>query len=79
MPARCYLLGMSITATVEHGKIVLPANIPWPSGTVVRIEPVEDQPPTLWETLKDFDGIAHDLPTDLAANIDHYVHGHAGR
>jgi hypothetical protein len=68
---------MSITATVEQGKIVLPASVNWPSGTVVRIEPVGDQPPTLWETLKDFDGIADDLPTDLAANLDHYVHGHA--
>jgi hypothetical protein len=69
--------GMSITATVEQGKIVLPANVKWPSGTVVRIEPVGDQLPTLWETLKDFDGIANDMPGDLAANLDHYVHGHA--
>jgi hypothetical protein len=61
---------MSITATVQQGKIVLPANVDWPSGTVVRIEPVRDQPPTLWETLKDFDGIANDLPADLAANLD---------
>ncbi len=66
---------MSITATVEAGKITLPADVPWPSGTVVRIEPVEELPPTLWETLKDFDGMAHDLPNDLAANLDHYVHG----
>ena len=68
---------MSITATVEQGKIVLPANVNWRSGTVVRIEPVGDQPPALWEALKDFDGMANDLPTDLAANLDHYVHGHA--
>jgi hypothetical protein len=53
---------VSITATVQQGKIVLPANVDWPSGTVVRIEPVGVQPPTLWETLKDFDGIANDLP-----------------
>jgi hypothetical protein len=33
--------------------------------------------PTLWETLKDFDGMANDLPADLANNLDHYVHGHA--
>jgi hypothetical protein len=66
---------MSITATVEAGKIILPPGIPWPSGTVVRIEPVEP-PPSLWETLKDFDGMARDLPADLAANVDHYVHGH---
>ena len=69
--------GMSITATVEQGKIVLPANVQWPSGTVVRIEPVGDQLPTLWEALKDFDGMANDLPADLADNLDHYVHGHA--
>jgi hypothetical protein len=42
----------------------------------VRIEPVEEPTPTLWETLKDFDGMAGDLPADLAANLDHYVHGH---
>ena len=68
---------MSITAKVEQGKIVLPPNVHWPSGTVVRIELVEDQTPTLWEMLKDFDGVAKDLPSDLAANLDHYVHGHA--
>ena len=66
---------MSITATIEAGKIILPPDTPWPSGTVVRIEPVEPQP-SLWEALKDFDGIAQDLPEDLAANVDHYVHGH---
>ena len=67
---------MSITATIQDGKITLPKDVPWPSGTVVRIEPVEEQLPTLLEALKDFDGIAGDMPTDLAANLDHYVHGH---
>ena len=67
---------MSITAKVEEGKIVLPANVHWPTGTIVRVEPVKDQPPTLWETMKDFDGMANDLPSDLATNLDHYVHGH---
>ena len=55
---------------------MLPPGVPWPSGTLVRIEAVEEQPPTLWETLKDFDGMADDLPPDLATNLDHYVHGH---
>ena len=68
---------MSITATVKNGKIVIPKDVPWPSGTVVRVEPVAEQPPTLFETLKDFDGMAGDLPADLAANLDHYVHGHS--
>jgi hypothetical protein len=68
---------MSITAIVEDGKTVIPKDIHWPSGTLVRIEPMKEQPPTLWETLKDFDGMAGDLPSDLADNLDHYVHGHS--
>ena len=62
---------MSIKATVEQGKNLLPANVPWPSGTAVRIEPVDESSPTLWEELKDFDGMATDLPSDIAANLDH--------
>ncbi len=67
---------MSITAVVEEGIIKLPKDNPWPPGTVVRIEPVEEPAPMLFETLKDFDGMAEDLPPDLASNLDHYVHGH---
>jgi hypothetical protein len=63
---------MSITATIENGMIKLPKDVPWESGTVVRIEPVEEQSPTLLETLKEFDGIANDLPADLAANLATY-------
>lgn len=70
---------MSITATVEAGKILLPDDVHWPSGTIVRIEPVQDQPPTLLETMKNFDGMADDLPADLASNLDQYVHGHPRR
>jgi hypothetical protein len=68
---------MSITAVIEKGMIKIPKDVPWASGTVVRIEPVDEQTPTLFETLKNFDGIAGDLPADLAANLDHYVHGHS--
>lgn len=49
---------------------------PWAPGTVVRIEPLEEQAPTLLEAFPEFDGMADDLPADLAANLDHYVHGH---
>ncbi|MFN3409163.1 MAG: hypothetical protein ACK45B_09240 [Limisphaerales bacterium] len=66
---------MSITAIVEQGIIKLPKEVPWASGTVVRIEPVDVPAPTLWEALQEFDGVAGDLPEDLAANLDHYVHG----
>jgi hypothetical protein len=68
---------MSITAVIEKGTIKLPKNLPWKSGTVVRIEPVEESPATLLEAIKEFDGMANDLPADLAANLDHYVHGHS--
>jgi len=67
---------MSITAVVEKGMIKIPPEVSWASGTVVRIELVEEQAPTLFETLRDFDGMANDLPADLANNLDHYVHGH---
>ncbi len=60
---------MSITAVVEKGILKLPKDTPWPPGTVVRIEPVEDQAPTLFEALKDFDGMAEDLPPDLASQL----------
>jgi predicted DNA-binding antitoxin AbrB/MazE fold protein len=65
---------MSITAVVEKGVIRLPKDVPWESGTIVRIEPVEEQTPTLFDVLKDFDGMADDLPADLAGNLDHYIH-----
>ena len=65
----------SLTTTVERGKIIA-IDVDWPNGTIVRVEPMEEEMPTLWELMKDFDGIATDLPSDLAANIDHYVHGH---
>ena len=67
---------MSITAVIDKGMIRLPADVPWKSGTVVRIEAVDEPPPPLFEALKDFDGMADDLPADLAANLDDYVHGH---
>jgi predicted DNA-binding antitoxin AbrB/MazE fold protein len=68
---------MSITAVIEKGLIKLPKDVPWKSGTIVRIEPVEEQLPTLLDTFKEFDGMADDLPADLAGNLDHYVHGHS--
>jgi hypothetical protein len=77
MAANVIFHPMSITAVVEKGIIKLPKDAPWPSGTLVRIEPVDEAVPTLLETLKDFDGMAGDLPADLASNLDHYVHGHS--
>ncbi len=67
-----------ITAKYEEGRVVLPPDmdVDWPSGITVRVIPEDEEIPTLYEMLKQYDGIATDLPPDLAANIDHYVHGH---
>lgn len=70
---------MSVTGKVKNGVVELPPDVGWPSGTVVRVEPLEEQPPVLWDLLKDFDGMADDLPPDLASELDHYVHGHPRR
>ena len=67
---------MSITTTVEAGQIVLPPGVNLPNGTVVRIETVDEDVPTLGEILKDFDGVIDDPRTDMAANHNHYLHGH---
>jgi hypothetical protein len=66
---------MTITATVQSGKIILPPEVNWPTGSVVRVELVEEQLPTLYDVLKDFDGIVTDMPPDLAQNLDFYLHG----
>jgi hypothetical protein len=72
---------MSITAVIEKGMIKLPKDAPWPSGTVVRIEPVETPvaPRNLGQRLKPFSGSAKGLPADMARNHDHYLHGRPGK
>jgi hypothetical protein len=67
-----------ITSTVEGGTIHLPPDVDWPTGTRVQIEPIEASG-SLFDLLSDFDGIADDLPPDLAANLDHYIHAHPSR
>jgi hypothetical protein len=65
-----------ITATVKNGEIVLPPGVDWPDGTVVRVEAVEEDVPTLWETMKEFVGKGPEGITDMAENHNHYLHGH---
>ncbi len=64
-----------ITTTFEKGKVVLPLDVDWPDGIRLRVEPIDDELPTLAELFKDWDGIATDMPSDLALNHDHYLHG----
>jgi hypothetical protein len=74
---------MSITATVENDTIRLPEGFHIPDGTQVVIETIErssaPEDDSLSRCLLKFAGIADDLPSDLAANLDHYLHGHPKR
>ena len=68
---------MSYTGIVEDGKVLLPPEANLPTGTKVRVEPVEDVEalPTLDELLAPLAGKATGLPPDMAEEHDHYLHG----
>ena len=66
---------MSYTGIVEDGKVILPPEANLPSGTRVRIEPLESNSRSLAERLKHVIGTISDLPPDFARNHDHYIHG----
>lgn len=70
---------MSFTATIQDGKVVLPPGVELPSGTKVRVEVVEAEGASLADSLEEFIGVFDDLPSDLARNHDHYIHGAAKR
>ncbi len=71
---------MSVTATVHNDTIRLPQGTHFPDGTRVVIEPFTTLADSfglgLGQQLAKFVGIADDLPSDLARNFDHYLHGH---
>jgi hypothetical protein len=70
---------MEILAVVKQGIICLPDGSHLPDGTRVIIEsvesPVELKESRLGRKLQQFVGVADDLPSDLARNHDHYLHG----
>ena len=71
---------MSYLGEVKNGVIVLEQDVALAEGTKVRVEPVEgDQLPTLAERLKGCIGIVEGLPSDMARNHDHYLHGQPKR
>ena len=68
---------MSFTGTVENGVVKLPADAALPNGTKVRVEPIvrpvaKNQ---LTQRLVAIASQARNLPSDLAAEHDHYIHG----
>jgi hypothetical protein len=76
---------MTYRGTVQNGVVVLESPTALPDGTSVTVQPVEfdDAQPApaapddqSWgEVLRDFVGQAQDLPSDMAQNHDHYIHG----
>jgi hypothetical protein len=63
---------MSFTGTVKGGVVVLPPGVKLPEGLEVRLT-VPDSA-SFAERYAAYIGAADDLPSDLAENLDHYVH-----
>jgi len=64
---------MTCIGKVSKGKVVLP------DGTAVRVDTIHVESasrPALDPKFSQFIGMADDLPSDLAENLDHYLHGH---
>jgi len=63
--------------TVIDGMVVLENGALLPEGRRVRVTVLETESPaeTLGQRLLKFAGTAKDLPSDLAENHDHYLHG----
>jgi len=78
---------MAIQGHVENGHIVLDSPLRLPEGTKITVLVQSDDReshssvtfPSLFERLKSVAGKAKGLPSDLAINHDHYLHGQPKR
>ena len=59
---------------VANGVIILDEPGALPEGTTVRVTPVKVES-TLGQRLLEFAGTIEGLPSDMARNHDHYIHG----
>jgi len=67
---------MAYRGHVENGVVVLDEPVKLPEGAVVRVELAEEaKGRTLADRLRDVIGIVQGMPSDLAENHDHYIHG----
>ena len=73
---------MTYRGRVKNGTILLDEPVVIPEGTAVEVVvaaveegPEQDHPKTLYERLRPAIGTAQGLPSDLAENHDHYLHG----
>jgi len=61
---------------VRGGVVVFDAGIRLPEGMEVTVAPIASSPgKTLAEQLGDLVGSVPDLPSDMAGQHDHYLHG----
>jgi hypothetical protein len=68
---------MTYRGRVKNGVIVLDPPATLPDGAEVEVSPTSSESlgPTWSEVFKDIVGKAEGLPTDMARNHDHYLHG----
>ncbi len=78
---------MTLQGHIENGRVVLDGVAHLPDGTQVTVvvpaaaEQAEsiEKLPSLYERLQSVAGKAKGLPSDLAAEHDHYLHGQPKR
>src|SRR2546423_625934 len=75
---------MTYRGEVKNGVVVIEGNPPLPEGAQVQVELVVadelsdaemEQMPTWDEVFQDITGKAQGLPSDMARNHNHYIHG----
>jgi len=67
---------MSFEGHIQNGVAVFDHPISLPEGMRVKIVPVDESAvTTLAERFQNIIGAVDDLPEDMAANHDHYLHG----
>lgn len=83
---------MTVEGHIENGQIVLDQDTPLPEGMKVRVHLLEidnngehavqetpDELPSLYERMESVIGSVEGLPSDMAINHDHYLHGQPKR
>ena len=68
---------MTCTVKVANGTIPLPPGIELPDGAEVQLIVPDSaaRAASFADRYAAYIGAADDLPSDLSANLDHYVHG----
>jgi hypothetical protein len=68
---------MTFDGIVRNGTIVLEQGTTLPEGTRVKVvaDPAEEETKPTMLALLELAGLAKDLPSDFAAQHDHYIHG----